>query len=768
MADIDLSKAYISLGDSLHDLFDRTEEGFFVPLYQREYTWEEDNINQLFDDLVLGIRELSGDDGDNSTTFLGTTILTNLADKAGTVIKGEDRAQPTAVQIVIDGQQRISTVALLAIQIVERLKVLRAGLPAKAPYTVLQNHCDDQLETLPKLYAIKLGRGSNPPSKPKIIRAKEDRWTYDGADSAYGSPVAHYVAVYIRTGDAKKAFDAVDPVAGARVRGNIELINQWLDTVCEAHLPNTVLHEQFPVGKQIVTARMQEYVLGFKDDAVAGIVGKAETKKDQNDYFAAAIYHVFLLAYYLLRRSGVNCLKPTHEEWGFDMFQALNATGTPLTAMETFLPQVMQAEQAAGNDWEKTPSREYMDDIDELFETTTSNEQKGRRTNELLGTFALCYEGEKLGNKFSAQRRWMTRTYEKTLPTIGEKRVFLRNIGRVASFYHAAWYMEDVDKEHHIKGLESHPDGEFSSLLVQYLKDANSALSAPVLARFYGQVLEEPQAAGEFVEAAKACAAFFTLWRSANSTSGLDDVYRRFFKGSDAPVKVDGHSWKTHPKPMAAKVLKQYFLDVLTQKGLHEKEAWIAASERFLLYTEVKAICRFVLFIAGHDRVPDTANPGLLSAGNKSVCPLLTLGRWTSKDHKSLEHVAPQRAPDKHTWDPAIYSGNKVHDIGNLILLPTDINKFVDNKDWAVKFLHYGHVGGRKADEIEKLGEDAKEAGVVLSKKAIKALSATKYSCAVEPLLALGIKGPWDAAMIDRRTRQIKEVTFDVLLPWLK
>src|SRR5690606_35689332 len=108
------------------------------------------------------------------------------------------------------------------------------------------------------------------------------------------------------------------------------------------------------------------------------------------------------------------------------------------------------------------------------------------------------------------------------------------------------------------------------------------------------------------------------------------------------------------------------------------------------------------------------------------------------------------------------------HDIGNLILLPTDINKFVDNKDWAVKFLHYGHVGGRKADEIEKLGEDAKEAGVVLSKKAIKALSATKYSCAVEPLLALGIKGPWDAAMIDRRTRQIKEVTFDVLLPWLK
>lgn len=80
MPNIDLHKAYNPIGESIHDLFDRTEEGFFVPLYQREYTWEEDNINQLFDDLVLGIRELSNEDGDNSTTFLGTLILTNIVE----------------------------------------------------------------------------------------------------------------------------------------------------------------------------------------------------------------------------------------------------------------------------------------------------------------------------------------------------------------------------------------------------------------------------------------------------------------------------------------------------------------------------------------------------------------------------------------------------------------------------------------------------------------------------------------------------------------
>ena len=90
---MDLHSSYNSSGESVHDLFDSREEGFFVPVYQREYTWEEENINRLFEDLVLGIRELTNDDGEYTTTFLGTTILTNLQDKGNTVNQGDVRAQ---------------------------------------------------------------------------------------------------------------------------------------------------------------------------------------------------------------------------------------------------------------------------------------------------------------------------------------------------------------------------------------------------------------------------------------------------------------------------------------------------------------------------------------------------------------------------------------------------------------------------------------------------------------------------------------------------
>ena len=763
MTDIDLHKEYNSSGESVQDLFDSTEEGFFVPLYQREYTWQADNINQLFDDLVLGTCELS--ENENATTFLGTTIMTALGNKKQTVKIGEERAQPTGVQIIIDGQQRISTLALVSIQIIAKLQALSEGLPSKVPYADLHNAGDRFIKRLKKLYTIELGKGAFPTMKPKIISAREDLWTYDGDDSAYGSPVANYIATFIRCDDAQAALDSN---TGMRVRGNIILINEWIDAVCDAHIDGTNIHDQFPIGTSITSSRMQEYVLGFTDDKVKDIVEEAETNKSENNYYAVATYQLLLLTYYLLCRCGINRLQPTHEEWGFDMFQALNATGTPLTVMETFLPKVMQAESTAGNSWDDTPSSESMDEIQELFDVTTTNEQKNKRTNELVGTFALCYEGKKLGNKFSEQRMWITQVFDKQLPTINRKREFISKFAWTAKFFYYAWYMEYISVPYHIDGLDTHRDGEFTSHLIRYLRDANSKLSAPILARFYSQAIEEQTSIEEFIECAKACAAFFTLWRSAKSNSGLDNVYRKYFKGSEMPVNVDEHNWKNCLKPASSKSLKQYFLEVLKDQKIAEQKDWIAASERFLLYTELRTVCRFILFIAGHDRVADSANPGLTDEGINGSCTLLKLGRWLDKDYKSLEHVAPQNPPVGHKWDPDIYDNNLIHQIGNLILLPLELNKFVDNKDWEVKYLHYCHAGERNKEKLIKLSDTARKKGIVLSKKATNRLSRINYNCAIEPILSVGEAGPWNANLIRNRTQQIKEIAWKTLFSWLQ
>ena len=766
MPSIDLHSEYNSDGQSIHDLFDRHEEGLFVPRYQREYTWEEENVNQLFEDVVLGVRNLVSLGGDAASTFLGTIIFTALHDKSRSVVKGENNARPSSVQVVIDGQQRLSTIALLSICLEERLKLLRDELPKSLPHAILRDHCDDLLHRLPKFYGVRLGRGSSPSIKPKIIRAKEDRWTYKGSDTAYGSPVAQFVATYIRTASSATALHAIDNVAGTRVRGNVNLINQWLDKICEAHTPDGELHGQYPTGAELVQDRVLEEVLGFSDEKLTQTLAPAEAETATRGGGALAVLQLFLAAHYLLHRCGVNCLAPTNQESGFDMFQALNATGTPLTAMETLLPQVIQAEEDAGLLWEESPSSEHMSTVDRLFATASTNEKKNRRTNELLRAFALCQDGEKVGNKFSAQRSWISRVYVKDESMEG-KRLWLRNLGRVADFYYDPWFGEDVAKPQQEVGSAAWETEQFLAFLVRYLREARSNLSAPILARFYSQVRDGSGEFREFVECAKACAAFFTLWRSARSTSGLDEVLRKYYIGSKKTVRVESHSWKTRPEAVSARSLKVYFRKVLEHRQIAEKESWIAASSRHLLYNELKTVCRFALFVAGHDRIEDSAAPGLSRRGQTGSCRLLRLTEWVGKDYGTLEHVAPQTPPDGHRWDQAIYAEDRLHAVGNLLLLPMEINRLADNGSWAVKFLYYSHVGERGVREVEMLRTRASARGVELTKKAVEVLSQASHRCAVAPILSVGEKGDWDAALIDRRTRQIKCIVWDTLWSWL-
>ena len=782
MKRFDFHDGYDSKRINIRDLFGAPSVGFFVPVYQREYTWESDNINQLFDDLVFGVADLtkevgSNNESNNAATFLGTTITTTLTDQAQAIMEGHQRFQLASVEIVIDGQQRISTLALLAIQIVEKIKKYQGRLPDSKLSDDLKNHCTSLIKTLKGFYSAEPRfAGATPSTKPKIIRARDDHWVYEStSDNSYKTPIARYIAAYIRSGSSQRAIEELDATEkGKRVPGNIKLINELLDGICDAYKPNTPFHNQFPAGGKIVADEMQEFILGFQVKGLADIVGKRGAGENSDDCATTSLYHIFLFVYYLLERCGVNYLQPKQESWGFDMFQALNTTGTPLTAMETFLPEVIQTEPGK---WEESESFKCMEEIDALFQNADSNEKKSHRTNELLAAFTLCYNGDACGNKFSAQSSWLKYHYGRQLNSnLKEKQDFLRKLAQIATFFYAVWHMEDDYIPHRIellKDLDDEEEGKkVAPFLVQYLKDANSKLSAPIMGRFYSQAREDErkESAIEFVKAAKACAAFFTLWRSAKSTAGLDDIYRKFWRKrkSTDPSDVSAQNWMMHPGPVTSRDLRRYFRDVLKRSGLESKEQWKSESKRFLLYTEVQKVCRFVLFIAGHDRVEDSKQPGLVKEGTPGTCSLWNLETWRGRDHKTLEHIAPQRPPDGHKWDKKIYApdGN-VHEIGNLLLLPMAINSAASNKEWAVKFLHYSHVGKSGRDEIRELRAQAEAEGVVLNKRAIKEFRRVKYNRAVTPILTLGKQRKWDAKMINGRTDQIKEIVWETLMSWL-
>ena len=763
MPDFDLHREYSSSGESIADLFDSVEEGFFVPAYQREYTWEEENINQLFDDIVLGTRDLI--ENPIATTFLGTTILTTLTNKSETVVVGDDRAQPTSVQLVIDGQQRISTLALVSIQITDQLNTLSNLLPNNEPYEDFKMAAAQYSKRLMNVYSIELGKGAEPPRKPKIISGREnDRWAHRGTDISYISQIARYVASYIRLGKSDDAIASLDSTDKTRVLNNVNLIKTWIDAICNAHLSTSLVYDQFPVGSKIADRTMQEFVLGFYSEDVLEIVTKPESDRNTSDLLAISIYQLLLFSHYLLYRCGVNRLQPSHEEWGFDMFQSLNTTGTPLTVIETFLPQVMQAEISVEDNWSESPSQPLMNEIQRIFDATNTNEQKTKRTNEVLSSFALCLKGRKLGNKFSDQRRWLSNIYTDRATNIDEQRTIVNKLNQVARFYYYAWHQEDSDVPNYINGLDINKDGALATFLIRYLKDAKSQLSSSLLARFYSQLTDGETTTADFVDCVKSCAAFFTLWRAANSTSGLDEQYRKFFRRH--PLGK-GYNWSDHTETLSVSKLKQYFIDVLAKKGIEDFESWSAGADRFLLFTEIKTVCKFALFVAAHDRLPDLNNPGLTLEAQPGTCTMLTLERWLGKDCKSLEHIAPVSPPEGHGWSNGIYESRLVHQVGNLMLLPVELNHVIANKSWEVKFLHYIHVGRHDKLTLKQMEEAANQKGIVLSKEATKLLTNIEYSCTIDPILEIGEQGTWDPTIIHERSIQIKQIVWDTLYSWL-
>ncbi len=82
--------------------FDGSDKRFIIPLYQRNYDWKEDNCEQLFQDLMKLHKS------DRKSHFFGS-IVSSI--QSGT----EDR-------YIIDGQQRITTVSLMLIAMVNAKK----------------------------------------------------------------------------------------------------------------------------------------------------------------------------------------------------------------------------------------------------------------------------------------------------------------------------------------------------------------------------------------------------------------------------------------------------------------------------------------------------------------------------------------------------------------------------------------------------------------------------------------------------------------------
>ena len=762
---VDISQSFGTSSETVSNFFQTPGLAFYIPLYQREYSWDKSNIDQLMEDICQGVISLlDAEKRDTVIHFLGTLILVEESEQ--NIHPKDQRALPTRTDNVIDGQQRISTIALLACLLYQRLYQIKKKLPKKflEDYKI-QEIVDTYLESLIELFSFDLKRGF-PRRKPVIIRGFVDCWTYEGEDKNYQSDVASFIASFIRAVEEKNS-DFPKVSKHPRINSILKTMNSWLNKVEKAYEESE--NDDFPPATKIVESIDQRDLWSYERQELASLVKQADQTMNLNDKRLCSLVQFFAFCHYLLERCCFTLIKPASDDWAFDMFQSLNATATPLTALETFKPWVVNSINSSNGDFKDSKSSKYLKKVEELFDQLNSESSKNKLTNEYLTLFALTYNGDKLTRQFSAQRQWLNREYSHC-DSVETREAFIREMSYLAT------YLMDVDIDKNkrnnfsvVPRTEKIPDSlkKEAALCVIYLQDAGHKMSKTVLSRFYSLIIRDDakdDAAFEFVSACRAIAAFFTLWRSAMKNTGLDNVYRILMR--------DNISFKKGNEKLTSKDLKQFFIDQLKSKEIQEKSDWKKKAMQKLKYKERETICKFVLFVTSHDTIPDPDVPGLMKIGTPGSSPsYLEAAAWMSEAYKTIEHIAPQK-PDSdqslsEEWDTELYENDDYDRIGNLLLLPTKINSSASNKSWGEKYIYYQHLGEQDPGKLKLLEQQAKEQGINLDNTTIESLRKTPRQHHIKPIVELGLSGQWDKSLVDRRTERICDILWDRMMEWL-
>lgn len=761
MAVLNIEKSFLTENRSVLDFLNQSGQGLYIPLYQRDYSWDSDNIEQLLEDLTRGIQRIATgevNDDNKEIRFLGT-IITVVEPNRDHIYPVEIQAVPSRIEKLIDGQQRVSTIALMATLLTKRLTEIKNKVKTNNPiYEQINEICNIWIDQkLATIFSFDLGRGV-PRLKPKIIRGAKDYWTRtDDVNNAYKSELSNYLGHFIKAYCDKTSFPCLtkEKYGNTLFYQNGKRIESWLKkTVATAHEEQN--DDEFATAEEILNHFSQEYLWDFERPELIELINEKDfSDKKTNSYILCELVQTLSVCHYLLDRCCFTIIQPTDDDWAFDMFQSLNATGTPLTAIETFKPTVVNTvEDVPGHQFKDSNSDKSFKKVEDFLSEATTAQQKNKRTNDYLTSFFVAYDGRTMSTHFSYQRKVLNNVYE-SLGTFEDKENFIKKMGNYAEFYQK-WLKYDGKDNSVFPSIGSSADSDLASMLILFLKASNHKMAITMLGNMYYSVIEQPssESIDAFIGMVKVVAAYYFLWRSAYSNSGLDSSYRDFFKKH---------------KNFSVDTVRTYFQNVLRNKEIDTLNTWKNKAKNYLKYDSTgKDIIRLALLIVAHDTMPDDANKGLIIKGREGISKYMTLDKWLSSDLKTIEHIAPQTNKN-NMWDELLYDTHieTFQSIGNLTLLPQDLNSSAGNKGWREKLLYYKCVAEKDPNKIAGIDQKALELGVMFNADTIQLLKDCHFNQHLSSISSLTVDDSWNKDLVDRRTDVMLDIIWDRVSKWI-
>jgi hypothetical protein len=593
--------------------------------------------------------------------------------------------------------------------------------------------------------------------KPRLIRQSSDTWGNAATSARYESDVAWFLIEAIRNRSRATPGARISPPA---TRPHLEQVGEHLEGCLEEVRDGTTECELLNDLRFLSDVTQTQALIGSTPGPVV--------QPGNLDAVQQAALRLLTVGSFLLNGVSVIDVRAPDEDYAFALFEPLNTTGQLLTALETLKPLVVLAEGGTST-YAASPSDVSFTHVEKYFAPELGAQEKAKRISEWLTAFALAETGARLARNLLDQRQYLRSQFQ-ALGSAGTPSGLMEQRGFVRHLADSATFMFDVWRDPDAAFLAS--ASQFDRLCIELLRSTNHVIVLPLLERYYAQWVASKTGANKrrVLEALRAVTVFWALWRTSRATTkGIDDTYRKLMSlGAPGPASLSALARRPSGGPPSSGLPSASELRATLRATLHArghiagKADWVIEVNNQALYETSKQLAKFVLLAAHHDSIDDPGVGGLIAAGVAGAAPCLDLGAWAA--HNSVEHVAPQTpARRDRSYEKAIFEQGLVSRLGNLTLLPQDLNSLLGNKSWPFKAGVYGILSdptpqgrvSRLQSSLPGLAQTTKD--VLLASNYMPFCNA--LSKHASPSLT--------AAFVTQRGERLAELAWDELWPYL-
>lgn len=688
---------------------------FLIPEYQREYRWDKENVTQFVDDILTAFN--------NNTQISDTQLMscTVYQKFIGTVIlEKANRDIGIPAYNIIDGQQRTITFLLHCLVLLDitnewlsnsedlfaednanNLRNLRSRLVCILSETTMRDALTDN-QVYPRLLrsecdSINLASG--------YIR--DFKYESEIASMLYFSGLNFYIKGY-KDSIPQKPTEKIKNQSDTNIKKNRKILQDR------------------------ITAEFN--------------------RKDEHNIMLFICFCEFFLDSITV----VKMLIEDDEDTGavLDIFESLNSTGTPLTAMEIFRAVVLAQHRQETNGCDVLA---LMDDIRANLDRSKGSVVSGAQS--AIRYFMLTGFGRYIkSSKTSDYRKAIETEYKATisstetgLPTEHEFISLLSDV--IATKTSLNWGASDTQKNNWLR------------LGLQLFSDSDTELGLPLLLFIENTFKMD---ASETELAIKALVSFFILWRLyTGGTGGIDkelaSVIQNRGRFNGLMDKVTLSSFKDD---LYAKLTEK--IQGSANAEMNFKDAWLKGAQNFV-YSNSSAVVRFTLLAYMEQNEILRSGGGYKGLNRK----WLSYAKYTEDvTLAEIDHICPQNPSiiGDGGWSTTLSGKNDqnkktVDTLGNLTLISKIGNTIKSNKSPYISQICYRALAAKNLAELD----DFINGDSNFTKNALEYISEMERSDPhyfLEEFDNINLE-TWDIYKVNERTRMILDHVWDILYSWL-